>query len=160
MGTKNDEFEAQKDGFRDKIEDRIDDVREDLQPIVKKTKSFFRRVLIWGGIGLVLAGIIFLLVSNWTYSEGVRAGYLIKLSKKGYVFKTYEGQLNLGGFKDNTEGNIIGNTWEFSVTDQEVYQELQKMEGQKVSLHYHEIIRAMPWQGDTNYFIYKVEKGE
>ena len=158
MSTLKDEFDEQKEKLQDKIDDALDDAQEAIQPVVKKTRRFFSRLLLWASIGLVLFAIGFLLVSNWTYSEGVRAGYLIKLSKKGYLFKTYEGQLNLGGFKDNEQGNIVGNTWEFSVTDKAIYERLQKLEGQRVNLHYKEIVRAMPWQGDTNYFVFMVEE--
>ena len=160
MGNLKEEFEERKDALQDKIEDAIDNVQEGTKQVVSGTRRFLRRLLIYGLIGGVLFVIGFLLWSNWTFSEGVRAGYLIKLSRKGYVFKTYEGQLNLGGFRDSNQGNIVGNTWEFSVKKKDVYEELQKLEGKKVNLHYKEIVRAMPWQGDTNYFVYKVEQEE
>jgi hypothetical protein len=97
---------------------------------------------------------------NWTYSDGTRTGYLIKISEKGYVFKTYEGQLNLGGFQDSDQGNIVGNTWNFSLKDDALYKRLGELEGKKVSLSYKEINKSMPWQGDTNYFVYDVKKKE
>ncbi len=128
----------------------------------KKAKSFFRKMLLW----VVLLGLIgtalFFGVSNMTYSEGTRAGYLIKISKKGFVFKTHEGQLNLGGVGSAGEVTaIVGNDiWEFSVSDDAVYQKLQEYEGKRVSLNYKEKMRSFPWQGDTNYFVYDVEAVE
>jgi len=108
---------------------------------------------------LIIGTIIYFLVCNMTYSEGNRAGYLIKISKKGFVFKTIEGQLNLGGVGGDSEASILMNTqlWNFSVSDDAVYEELQKYEGKKVSLHYKQKIRAFWWQGDTDYFVDDVE---
>ncbi len=108
---------------------------------------------------LIIGTIIYFLVCNMTYSEGNRAGYLIKISKKGFVFKTIEGQLNLGGVGGDSEASILMNTqlWNFSVSDEAVYEELQKYEGKKVSLHYKQKIRAFWWQGDTDYFVDDVE---
>ena len=108
---------------------------------------------------LIIGTSIYFLVCNMTYSEGNRAGYLIKISKKGFVFKTIEGQLNLGGVGGDSEASILMNTqlWNFSVSDEAVYEELQKYEGKKVSLHYKQKIRAFWWQGDTDYFVDDVE---
>ena len=48
---------------------------------------------------LVSAFVFFavLWVCSWSYSEGTRSGNLIKVSKKGVIFKSFEGQLNIGG---------------------------------------------------------------
>lgn len=100
---------------------------------------------------------IFVWVSSWTYSDGTRAGYLIKISHKGVVFKTYEGQLNLGGFQTDSGDGLSGNIWAFSVAKKDVYQELQEHEGKKVKLHYKQRYRSFPWQGKTEYFVDDVE---
>ncbi len=107
---------------------------------------------------LLLSTISYCAWRNMTYSDGARAGYLVKISKKGVVFKTYEGQLDLSGI--GISGDVGGgarNIWAFSVSDDEVYKELQKYEGKKVSLHYKEKMNSFPWQGDTNYFVDDVE---
>ena len=98
----------------------------------------------------------FVWVSGWTYSDGTRAGDLIKISRKGVVFKTYEGQLNLGGFQSANNDGLSGNIWEFSVTDDEVYRKLQQYEGKKVKVHYKQRYRSFPWQGKTEYFVDEV----
>lgn len=117
--------------------------------------KFKRLMLILLGVGVVLvAGYIW--VCGFTYSEGTRAGDLIKISNKGVVFKTYEGQLNLGGFQSDDAG-ITGNVWDFSTTSDDVYEQLQNMEGKKVKIHYRQRYKPMPWQGKTDYFVYKVE---
>ena len=130
------------------------------QVVISGAKTVGRAIrrffLILLAIAIIGAG-AYLWWANWTYSEGTRAGYLIKISKKGVVFKTYEGQLNLGGFQSDEQSGVIGNIWEFSVRKKEVYEQLQDLEGKQVKLHYKQKYKSMPWQGDTDYFIYKAE---
>lgn len=133
-------------------------VKEGAEEIAKKTWRGTKRVLLAVFILAVIGGVSYLWVMSWTFSEGTRAGTLIKMSRKGVVFKTYEGQLNLGGFQNNPQSGIVGNIWEFSVLKKSIYKELQQYEGKQVKLHYKERYKAMPWQGDTNYFVYDVEE--
>lgn len=88
------------------------------------------------------------------YSEGVRAGTLDKFSKKGVFFKTWEGELRIG-----TEDRINPQKFIFSVNNNEteVIQKLQDYNGKQVKLHYKQKYWVFPWQGDSEYFIYKVE---
>jgi len=133
-------------------------IKKGAQEFAQKTwsgvKKFFLVILILAILG---AGGYYW-VSSWTFSQGTRAGTLIKISKKGVVFKTYEGQLNLGGFQSDAASGVVGNIWEFSVLEGDVYKQLQQYEGKQVKLHYKERYNSFPWQGDTNYFIYKVEQ--
>lgn len=133
-------------------------VKEGAGEVGKKVwRGTKRLLLVLFGVGvLVLAGYIWFNY-GWVYSEGTRSGTLIKVSHKGYLFKTDEGQLNLGGFQTNPEGGVASNIWEFSVTDDEVYKKLQHSEGKQVTLHYKQYRKAFPWQGDTEYFVYEVE---
>ena len=124
---------------------------------VSTAKKFTKRLL-WSLLGLALLAVVgFFLYANYTYSEGTRSGQLIKISKKGYVFKTHEGQLKLGGIDLENSEDGLSDTWSFSVTDHDVVQKLEKLQGQKVVLRYKEINRSMPWQGDTEYFIIGIE---
>ena len=169
MSTFKEEFEEKKDALSKGIEEKKDalskEIKETKESIsktyesgVKKTKSFFRKAIIGSFILLILAGIGYLLWANYTYSEGTRTGYLMKISKKGYVFKTYEGQLNLGGFQESDNTSVVGNTWNFSLKDNDLAPKLEKLQGKKVMLRYKEINEAMPWQGETNYYVYDVEE--
>ena len=127
-------------------------VKEGAQNVGRKAK----RLLLWlFGIAIV-ASLLFIWVCGWTYSDGTRAGELIKVSKKGVMFKTYEGQINLGGFQSDDAG-VVGNIWEFSTTNKAVYQRLQELEGKKVKLSYRQRYKTMPWQGKTEYFVDKVD---
>lgn len=150
-------YEEKKEAVSKSITETKESVSKTIDSGVKKTKSFFRKVFILSFIGLILAGAGYLLWANWTYSEGTRTGYLMKLSKKGYVFKTYEGQLNLGGLQEDNS-SIIGNVWDFSLDYDGLAHKLEDLEGKKVMLRYKEINKAMPWQGDSNYFVYAIEE--
>ena len=143
--------------FEENLNQKKEDINTSLKSGVKKTKRFFGRVFRLVLILILFGGGAYLFWCNYTYSSGYRTGYLVKISEKGYVFKTCEGQLNLGGFEGSNESGIVGNIWNFSVKDQAVYQDLLTIEGKKVTLHYNEINKAMPWQGDTNYFVTKVD---
>lgn len=116
-----------------------------------------RRFLYWliAIIIIVLTIYIFLNVT-YTYSEGNRAGRLIKFSYRGYIFKTYEGELNLGGINATNGGVLINNMWAFSVIDKVVADSLSKLEGKDISVHYMEKISTLPWRGDTKYIVDKV----
>ncbi|HQD08200.1 MAG TPA: hypothetical protein PLQ65_00950 [Flavihumibacter sp.] len=52
---------------------------------------------------------------NWVFAEGVKAGQLNYMMKKGYVFKTWEGKLIQSGFKGGAVGGIQSYEFEFSV---------------------------------------------
>lgn len=69
---------------------------------------------------------------NYSYSNGIRSGKLVKLSKKGAIIKTYEGTLDLGS------GDQL--TWDFSIHDHDLGEELVKKTGQQVKLEYRELL--------------------
>ena len=95
-------------------------------------------------------------ITSYTYSEGNRAGRLIKFSRKGYIFKTYEGEINLGGINASNGGVMINNMWDFSVSENSVADTLAKYEGRDITVHYKEKLKSMPWRGDTKYIVDKV----
>jgi hypothetical protein len=133
----------------------------DMDNSTHEKKSFisrFKRFVLKIVFGVFVLFLLLLWVCSWTYSEGTRAGQLIKISKKGVVFKTNEGELNMGGLRVGaTNDGLEGNLWRFSVSDEDVLDQLQNMEGERVKLSYKERYKSMPWQGETNYFIYAVE---
>jgi len=122
-----------------------------------------RKTLFW------ILGIALILLIGWitflyygTYSEGVRAGTVIKLSRKGVLFKTWEGQLNIRSFGAVNSNNSLSETFEFSIeSDQEhIIKTLEEvsLSGERVNLHYIERYRVLPWRGSTRYFITKIER--
>jgi hypothetical protein len=114
-------------------------------------------------ITVLLVGIIvFGFMYSAVYDEGVRAGNVLRVSKKGMIFKTYEGQLNLQTFGALKGTNPIYESFDFSVERDEtqVIHDLEAvaLSGERVNLHYIKRYTAFPWRGDTKYFITKVER--
>jgi hypothetical protein len=101
---------------------------------------------------LLLAGYTWLSL-NWSYSEGDRAGSLQKFSKKGWICKTWEGELLL-----TTVPGAIPEKFEFSVRDEEVARQVLANIGKRVVLGYaqHKGVPSSCF-GDTEYFVEKVQ---
>ena len=97
-----------------------------------------------------------------SFSEGSRAGTIVKFSKKGVVFKTYEGELNMGMFiTDNAAANYGSNIFNFSVPsgNKEVVETIEKviLTGSRVKLYYQEKYVSFLWVGESKYHIYKID---
>lgn len=127
-----------------------------------QVKAFLKKSLLWLAGILVVGSILFITFVRYSsYSNGYRAGDIIKFSRKGYVFKTFEGQMNLGGFTDSDQGEVTPTIWAFSVyrSNKEVKGQLVKAmeDGKRVRLYYNERYTRLFWYGDTAYFIDKVE---
>jgi len=90
---------------------------------------------------------------SFTYSEGYRAGLLQKISYKGNIFKTYEGEMILSSIQSNTNVAIASEKFFFSVAEKAVALDLEKVQGQSVIVHYVEKNGTLPWKGESNYFV-------
>ncbi|MFZ4426038.1 MAG: hypothetical protein ACOYOO_02655 [Saprospiraceae bacterium] len=123
-------------------------VEEGRQNIKKRARKVLLYMLLLASAAL--AG--YFLVCNFTYSEGTRIGYVMKISYKGLLFKTYEGTLNLA-----TRNDLAVKTWDFSANSRKTYEALGNSEGSRVKLYYKQKLKVMPWQGKTEYLVYKVE---
>jgi hypothetical protein len=100
-------------------------------------------------IPLVLFTLYVGLAFRWSYSDGERAGVLQKFSRKGWVCKTYEGELAM-----STVPGVAPTIWEFSVRDERAVPSLAEAIGKRVVLHYTEH-RGIPTTcfGHTAYFV-------
>ena len=119
----------------------------------------FRNSLI---IILVVAIGILVFMYFGIYDQGVRAGNVLRISKKGVIFKTYEGQLNLQSFGALKGVTPFAETFDFSVAPNhpDVVRELEAvaLSGERVNLHYVKRYMTFPWRGETKYFITQVER--
>jgi hypothetical protein len=115
----------------------------------RTVRRFIISLVVIAGVLLALYLIIAL---SWGYSEGDRAGYLQKFSKKGWICKTYEGELAM-----TTVPGVAPIVWAFSVWDDDVAEQVNALLGKKVVLHYNEY-RTIPTScfGDTSYFVDRV----
>ena len=89
---------------------------------------------------------------HWSYSEGERAGYLQKFSKKGWICKTWEGEILLSSMP-----GAIPERFEFSVRNDAVAGQLMSATGKRVLLSYAQR-KGVPSScfGETEYFVDKV----
>jgi hypothetical protein len=111
-------------------------------------------------IGCIFFLVLFLLLGifvywryYFTYSEGNRFGVLQKFSRKGNLFKTYEGELILSSVRGNQNVPIASEKFYFSVTDDAVAQKLNSLQGQGVTVHYKQKNSAAFWRGDSEYIV-------
>ena len=106
---------------------------------------------------MVLAVLLFIaytwLVLSWSYSNGERAGYVQKFSHKGFLCKTWEGEMALVSMP-----GTVAEKFYFTVRDDQVAQKINQFIGQRVSLVYDQHI-GVPSScfGDTQYFISAVK---
>jgi hypothetical protein len=111
------------------------------------------RMKLWiAGIPLVLvAGFALYTWSalHWSFSKGERAGYIQKLSRSGWICKTWEGEMAMV-----TMPGAIPEKFLFSVRDENVAQLINKFAGKRVALVYEQH-KGLPTScfGDTEYFI-------
>ena len=91
---------------------------------------------------------------TWTYSSGERAGYVQKFSKKGWVCKTWEGELAMA----NLPGTMP-QIFSFTVRNDSIAHVLEQNAGKQVSLTYEQH-RGIPTScfGETEYFVTKVSR--
>jgi hypothetical protein len=95
----------------------------------------------------------------FTYSEGYRAGLLQKFSKKGNIFKTYEGEMILSSVRSNINVALASEKFLFSVQDKAVSGKLDQIQGEFIIVHYTEKNGMLPWRGETKYLVDSVKVG-
>jgi len=90
---------------------------------------------------------------NWSYSSGERAGFLQKVSHKGWICKTWEGELSLVAMPGSAPEKFL-----FTVRDEAVAQKVSAAAGKRVTLNYEQH-KGLPSScfGDTEYFVIDVK---
>jgi hypothetical protein len=105
---------------------------------------------------LALAAAYFWVVLSWNYSAGERAGWVQKFSKKGWLCKTWEGEMAMVSMPGTTTEKFF-----FTVWDDAVAEAINKAMGKRVSLHYEEKI-GLPTScfGETRHYVSAVTRVE
>ena len=104
-------------------------------------------------IALITIGIFVGAVGNVVgKSDGKRVGVLTKFSYKGLFIKSYEGELNMGGLRNSK----VANVWEFSCSNPQMVEKLERLVGKEVVIKYHESFAG--FKRDTRYDVVSVEE--
>ena len=112
------------------------------------------KIFIWVLIfPIILFGLYTWATLNWVYSSGERAGYVQKLSQKGFVCKTYEGELVLVSMPGTQAEKFF-----FTVRDAAVAKRINETVGKRVRLIYEEHV-GIPTScfGESSYFVQDVQ---
>ena len=113
-------------------------------------------ILIAGFIVVILLAIFFWWRYYFVFGEGVKAGTLNFVVRKGYIFKTWEGRLIQEGFKTPLPGAMQSNEFEFSITNDSIAAVLERSGGRFVELRYREYLHPLPWRGMSNYVVTEI----
>ena len=111
------------------------------------------RVAVTIVLGLVVLGAAWLWFAlNWNYSTGERAGWVQKFSRKGWICKTWEGELSMINMPGAAQEKFY-----FTVWDDEVARQVNAAMGRRVSLHYDEKV-GLPTScfGETRHWVNRV----
>ncbi len=114
----------------------------------KSPKIFRTLVFILAGAVALFALCIYIAL-NWSYSTGERAGFLQKVSNKGWICKTWEGELSLVAMPGAAPEKFL-----FTVRDEAIAQKVSAAAGKRVTLNYEQH-KGLPTTcfGDTDYFV-------
>ena len=100
-------------------------------------------------IPILLFGAYTWFVLTWSYSSGERAGYVQKLSKKGFIVKTWEGELAMVSIP-----GTLPEIFRFTVREDSVAAKITASLGRRVRLHYEQHIGVpLNFFGETEYFV-------
>jgi hypothetical protein len=113
-----------------------------------------KKFLIYTVLIIVVGLLIFFLARYYyVFGEGVKAGQLNYVVKKGYLFKTYEGKLIQSGFRATTPGAVQSYEFEFSIENKRIADTLMLNSGKEVELHYKEYLGSVPWRGYSEFIV-------
>jgi hypothetical protein len=103
---------------------------------------------------------LFILLPECHTAKEPAPGSLTKVSKRGYVFKTYEGEILIGGINEG-EGTIINTTtFKFSVPEKSVYDKLESLQGHKVVVRYKQVLKPFFLAGRYRLFCSRSRPGK
>jgi hypothetical protein len=118
--------------------------------IKRKVRNFFKWLI---SLFVIVLIIFFYWKYFYTYSDGYRAGLLQKFSRKGTIFKTYEGELVLSSVSGNNNTVIASEKFYFSVKSDSLAARLDTLQGSPVIVHYRQKNAPLFWRGDSPYLV-------
>jgi hypothetical protein len=125
-----------------------------MNPMPITLKTVIRSLVLLVLAVVVLFALYIAAALNWSYSKGERAGFLQKVSDKGWICKTWEGELSLVALPGAAPEKFL-----FTVRDEAVAAQVNAAAGKRVTLSYEQHM-GLPTScfGDTNYFVTGVKE--
>jgi len=119
---------------------------------ITKKKILVSLMLIVAFVIVIFSGYVWVTL-HWSFSKGDRVGYVQKISQKGWVIKTWEGELQMMPVP-----GAVPEKFMFSVRDDAVAEKINSVVGKKVSLSYEQH-KGVPTNlfGETEYFVTNVK---
>lgn len=113
-----------------------------------------KKLVFW----IILGAVVFISAFTYwkfgfTYSDGYRTGLLQKFSRKGTIFKTYEGEIILSSVESTEKTALASEKFFFSVIDETVAKKMEQIQGEHVIVHYKQKNAALVWRGDSPYIV-------
>ena len=105
------------------------------------------------GVIVLVVGTIFYFRYARPFGEGVKAGTLNYVVYKGWLWKTYEGEVILAGFQNKVNSSLQSNEFTFSIDNEAVAKRLELASGKEVQLHYYEYVGTLPWRGVSKFIV-------
>jgi hypothetical protein len=106
-------------------------------------------------LSVLVLGLVFFFYYRYYYAfgDGVKAGTLNYVVHKGYIWKTYEGELIQTGLQSKGPNSMQSNEFTFSIDNEAVAKRLELASGKEVQLHYQEFIGSIPWRGYSKFVV-------
>jgi hypothetical protein len=105
------------------------------------------------GVIVLVVALIFYFRYGRPFGEGVKAGTLNYVVYKGWLWKTYEGEVILAGFQNKVNSSLQSNEFTFSIDNEAVAKRLELASGKEVQLHYYEYVGTLPWRGVSKFIV-------
>jgi hypothetical protein len=123
--------------------------------LARFTRTLRNYLLLLAVLAIALAGLYLFVATRWSYSSGERAGYVQKFSKKGWVCKTWEGEIAMA----NLPG-AMPELFSFTVRDEAVAVQINALLGARVVLAYEQHLGLPSCFGETPYWVKSVRRVE
>ena len=106
-------------------------------------------------LSLALMALYLVVATRWSYSSGERAGYVQKFSKKGWVCKTWEGEVAMASLP-----GAMPELFPFTVRDEAVAAQINAQLGARVVLGYEQHLGLPSCLGETSYWVTSIRRVE
>ena len=141
-------------GYFKQTNNEVEQAKKPMSVVKRKIRKYLYLALT---VFILIVGVYIYWSFFFTFSDGYRAGLLQKFSRKGNIFKTYEGEMILSSVQSNKNVALASEKFVFSVADHDVALQMEKLQGKNVVVHYTEKNNTLPWRGETTFIVSSVK---